>query len=77
MLVIGTGTAADRPRPFVAMRVRRQTAVGEIDAPAIEELTAGRDGDEHRRASVLSNADGGGSLHSCLRISGHSFTDTG
>jgi hypothetical protein len=29
----------------VVMRVRRQTAIGEVDAPAIEELGAGRDSD--------------------------------
>jgi hypothetical protein len=41
----------------VVIRVCRQTA-GEIDASAIEELAAGRDGDEHRRVTVLGNADG-------------------
>jgi len=42
------------------MRVRRQTAIGEVDAPAIEELAAGRDSDEHRRVTVLGDADGRG-----------------
>jgi hypothetical protein len=46
------------------MRVRRQTAIGEVDAPAIEELAAGRDSDEHRRVTVLGDADGRGSLRS-------------
>ena len=31
------------PRPFVVMRVGRQTAIGKGDAPAVEELAAGRD----------------------------------
>ena len=58
---------AHRPRPFVVMRVRRQTEIGEVDAPAIEELTAGRDSDEHRRVTVLGDADGCGSLRSVSR----------
>ncbi len=45
------------------MRVRRQTAISEVDAPAIEELAAGRDSDEHRRVTVLGDADGSGSQH--------------
>jgi hypothetical protein len=49
------------------MRVRRQTAIGEVDAPAIEELAAGRDSDEHRRLTVLGDADGRGSLRSSSR----------
>src|SRR5262245_54824802 len=40
------------------MRVRRQSGLGQVDAPAIEELAAGRDGDEHRRVAVLDDADG-------------------
>jgi hypothetical protein len=44
------------------MRVRRQITVGEVDAPAIEELAGGRDRDEHRRVAVLGDADGCGSL---------------
>jgi hypothetical protein len=44
------------------MRVRRQTAIGEVDAPAIEEFAAGRDSHEHRRVTVLGDADGRGSL---------------
>ena len=50
--------AADRPRSFVVIRVRRQS-VREIDAPAVEELTVGRDRDEDRRVAVLGDADGG------------------
>jgi hypothetical protein len=46
--------------------VRRQTA-GEVDAPAIEELTAGRDSDEHRRVPVLGDADGRPMLHAHFR----------
>src|SRR4249920_2269993 len=49
------------------MRVRRQTAISEVDAPAIEELAAGRDSDEHRRVTVLGHADGRDSLHSSSR----------
>jgi hypothetical protein len=49
------------------MRVRRQTAIGEVDAPAIEEFAAGRDSDEHRRVTVLGDADGRGSLRSSSR----------
>ena len=44
------------------MRVRRQTAVGQVDAPAIEEFAVPRDGDEHRRVAVFGDADGRGSL---------------
>jgi len=56
------------------MRVRRQTAIGEVDAPAIEELAAGRDSDEHRRVTVLGDADGRSSLRSCSR---HVFPPSG
>ena len=49
------------------MRVRRQPAIREVDVPAIEELAAGRDGDEHRRVGVLGDADGRGSLCSSAR----------
>jgi hypothetical protein len=35
----------------VVIRVRRQ-APGEVDAPAIEQRTAGQDGDEHGRAKA-------------------------
>lgn len=53
------------------MRMRRQTAIGEVDAPAIEELAAGRDRNEHRRVTMLGNADGryplrSSSRHVCL-----------
>ena len=41
----------------MVMRVRRQAAVDELDAPAIEELAAWRDSDKHRRATVLGHAD--------------------
>ena len=44
------------------IRVRRQT-VGEIDAPAIEELTAGCDSDEHGRVTVLGDANDCCMLH--------------
>jgi hypothetical protein len=47
--------------------VRRQTAIGEVDAPAIEELATGRDRDEDRRLTVLGDADGRGSLRSSSR----------
>jgi hypothetical protein len=46
--------------------VRRQTA-GEVDAAAIQQLTAGRDSDEHRRVTVLGDADGCRLLHSRFR----------
>jgi hypothetical protein len=49
------------------MWVRRQTALGEVDAPAIEELAAGGDSHQHRRVTVLGNADGRGSLRSSFR----------
>jgi hypothetical protein len=49
------------------MRVRRQTALGQLDAPPIEEFAAGRDSDEHRRVTVLDDADGRGSLRSSSR----------
>jgi hypothetical protein len=35
------------------MRVCRQTAIGEVDAVAIEELADGRDSDEQRRVAAL------------------------
>lgn len=57
---------SDRPRPFVVIRVRRKT-VSEIDAPAIENVAAGGDRDEHRRIAMLGDADGRGSLRSCSR----------
>ena len=44
------------------MRVRRQAAIGKVDAPAIEEFAAARDSDEHRRVTVLGDADGRGWL---------------
>jgi hypothetical protein len=56
------------------MRMRRQTAIGEVDAPAIEELAAWRDSDEHRRVTVLGDADRRGSL---LVSSRHVFLLTG
>ena len=49
--------AAKRPRSFVVIRVRRQSA-SEIDAPAIEEVAIGSDGDEDGRVAVLGDADG-------------------
>ena len=44
------------------MRVRWQTAIGEVDAPAIEKLAAGRDRDEHRRVTMLGDANGHGAF---------------
>jgi hypothetical protein len=49
------------------MRERRQAAIGEVDAPSIEELAAVRDGNEHRRVTVLDDADGRGVLRSSSR----------
>jgi hypothetical protein len=49
------------------MRVRRQTAVGEVDASAIEELAPGADCDQHRRVAVLDDTDGRGWLRSFFR----------
>jgi hypothetical protein len=49
------------------MRVCRQAAIGELDAPAVEELAAGRDSYEHRRVAVLSDADYRGPLRSSSR----------
>src|SRR5439155_11352903 len=48
------------------MRMRGQT-VCEVDAPAIEELAADPDSDEHRRVTVLGDADGRGSRRSSSR----------
>jgi hypothetical protein len=42
--------------------VGRQIA-REVDAPAIEELAAGPDSDEHSRVTVLGDADGRRMLH--------------
>jgi hypothetical protein len=36
------------------MRVRRQIAIGQVDAPAIEKLASGRDSDE--QAALLCSA---------------------
>ena len=44
------------------MRMRRQTALGEVDAPAIKELAAGHDSNEHSRVTLLGDADGRDSL---------------
>jgi hypothetical protein len=49
------------------MRVRWQTAIGQVYAPAIEELASGCDSDEHRRVTVLGDADDRGSLRSSSR----------
>ena len=45
------------------MRMRRQATLGEVDAPAIEQLATSRDSDEHSRIAILDDADGRGSLH--------------
>jgi hypothetical protein len=58
----GVEVTAHRPRPFVVMRVRRRTAFGELDVPAIEELTAWRDSHQHSRVSLFGDADSCGSL---------------
>ena len=50
--------AAALQGPFVVMRMRRQTAIGEVDAPAIKELAAGHDCNEHSRVTLLGDADG-------------------
>ena len=42
----------------MVMRMRRQTAIGEVDAPAIKELAAGHDSNEHSRVTLLGDADG-------------------
>ena len=47
--------------------MRRQIVIGEVDAPAIEELAVRRDGDEHRRVTVLGDADGSGLLRLASR----------
>jgi hypothetical protein len=44
------------------MWVRRQTAFGELDAPAIDELTAWRDSHQHSRVPLFGDADSCGSL---------------
>ena len=40
------------------MRMRRQTAIGEVDAPAIKDLAAGQDSNVHSRVTLLGDADG-------------------
>jgi hypothetical protein len=57
----------------VVMGMGRQTASGEIDAPAIEQLAAGRDGDQHRRVTMLGNAHHRGSLRLSSRHFSSSF----
>ncbi|MGD5468140.1 hypothetical protein QUS59_22960, partial [Xanthomonas citri pv. citri] len=42
----------------MVMGLRRQTAIDHLATPAIEELAAGHDRDEHRRASVLGGTHG-------------------
>src|SRR5580700_7269758 len=53
------------------MRVRRQTAFGEIDAPSIQKRAAGRDRDEYRRVADFGHADRGDAVrwpaHDVLR----------
>ena len=51
----------------MVMRMRRQTTLGEVDAPAIEKLAAGSDSDEHRRLPLLGDADRRDSLRLLLR----------
>jgi hypothetical protein len=51
----------------MVMWVRRQTVLGEVDVPAIEKLAAGRDSDEYRRVTVLSDTYGRGTLRSLSR----------
>jgi len=46
----------------MVVRVRWQTATGEVNAAAIEELAAGNDRDEDRQVTVLDDADGRGFL---------------
>jgi hypothetical protein len=60
----GVQVAADRPRSFVVIRVRRQLRTREVDAPAIEQLAPIRDRDKHRRVPVLRHADRRCSPHS-------------
>ena len=55
--------ATHRPRPFVVMRVRGQSPVRQVDLAAIEERAARCDGNEHRRVSVLGDADGRRSIN--------------
>jgi hypothetical protein len=38
--------------------MRRQTALGEVNAPAIKELAAGPDSNEHSRVTLLGDTDG-------------------
>ena len=49
------------------MQVPRQTGIGKVDTPAIEELADGRNSDEHCRVTVLGNTDGHGLLRSSSR----------
>jgi len=46
----------------MVVRVRWQTATGEVNAAAIEQLAAGNDRDEDRQVTVLGDADGRGLL---------------
>src|SRR6185312_2200482 len=55
--------AAHRPRTLMMMRMRRQ-ALGEIDAPPVEQLATARHRHEHRRIAVLDDTDG---CHSFVR----------
>src|ERR1700733_12830041 len=48
--------AAHRPGSFMVIWVRWQT-IGEIDAPAIEDLATGPHSDEYRRVAVLGDTD--------------------
>ena len=51
----------------MVMRMRRQTAIGEVDAPAIEELAARNDSNQHSRVTLLGDADGRDTLGSSSR----------
>jgi hypothetical protein len=50
------------------MWVRRQAAIDELDAPAIDEFAARRDSNEHRRATILDDPDARASLLSSRHV---------
>jgi hypothetical protein len=54
----------------MVMRVSWQFAIGQVDAAAIKEFAARGDRDEHRRVTVLGDANARSSLRSSSR---HAF----
>ena len=51
--------APHRPRPFVMVRVSRRSGLGQLDTPAVEQLSVVRERDQHRTVAVLGDSNDG------------------